>query len=518
MNETSSLQKIKAKTNMELVSHTISANATNQAEEKTTSWQLFVTVSALILCGSFTYSKYPPPVNVAALGLMTSLFYFSLQKQDAVSFFIQLLIGNFFPWGDKWGGNYNIAAFAAITFYAAINGKISFLRHSVLDKSIKTVLLIWCIFDLLSVTGGNAFPIAVELTNFFAFCMMLTLFYFVSKIGFTENDFYKIVFALCILLGYEFIVAFNQKYAFINSPFPFFPNTREDVEFDMGIVRSVSTLDNFEAFGEWCVSLIALLLPGILSGSFIKKNRLFYFITIVTVLLAIVCITLSGTRSSMLLLPLVLLGALVLLGKRIKAKIVILFVVGITGLFFLNQVFKIIDFSVLSERSEGTVDFEHMTLMSILNGDQMNRGGLFPYAMKQVEKTNVIGRGYFVSPEEYRLAHFEKGAVDDAIADYHNLYMSSYVMWGAIGFLCMMYLFFYSLWKGWKTYWLIRRKDHFTTDLLLGFNLLFLFLMINQFKIQFIRDITYFTLIMLMLAFYIILTWHLRKTALIKET
>ncbi len=503
---------------MELVSNTVSASVTNKAEEKTTSWQLFVAVAALILCGSFTYSKYPPPVNAAALALMTGLFYFSLQKQDPVSFFIQLLIGNFFPWGDKWGGNYNIAAFAAITFYAAINGKISFLRHSVLDTSIKTALLIWCIFDLLSVTGGNPFPVSIELTNFFAFCMMLFLFYFVSRIGFTENDFYKIVFALCILLGYEFIVALNQKYELINSPFPFFPSTREDVEFEMGIVRSVSTLDNFEAFAEWCVSLIALLLPGILSGSFIKKNRFFYFLSIVTVLMAVVSITLSGTRSSMLLLPVVLVSSLILLGKRIKAKIVVFFVVGITVLFFVNETFKIIDFSVLSERSEGTVDFEHMTLMSILNGDQMNRGGLFPYAMKQVEKTNVIGRGYFVSPDEYRLVHFKKGDMEDSIADYHNLYMSSYVMWGAIGFLCMMFLFFYSLWKGWKTYWLIRRTNHFTTDFLLGCNLMFLFLMINQFKIQFIRDITYFTIIMLMLAFYITLTWQLRKTALIKET
>ena len=503
---------------MQSLTNTVSATmAKSTAENKTSDWHLFFTVGALILCGSFTYSIYPPPVNAAALAMMTGLFYFSLHKHDPVSFFIQLFIGNFFAWGNKYGGNYNITAFAAIVFYTAINGQISFLRSSILDKSIKTALFIWCVFDLLSIIGGNLFPLSVELQSFFAFCIMLFSVSFVSRIDFTENDIYKFVVAISIFFGYEFLVAFNQKYELINSPFPFFPKTDNTIEFELDIVRSVSTLNNFEAFGEWCISIIALLLPGILSGSFLKKNVLFYYFSIATVLMAILCMVFSGTRSSMLLLPLVVISAFIMLGKRLKTKIVVWMVVGVTGLFFLNTAFKFIDFNVLTERSEASVDLDHLTLISILNGDQMNRGGLFPYAMKQVEKTNIIGRGYFVSPDEYRAVHFKKGDMDDNIADYHNLYMSSYVVWGAIGFLCMMYLFFRSLVVGWKTYWTIRKKNYFTTDLLLGCNLLFLFLMINQFKIQLIRDINYFTIIMLMLAFYISLTWQLRQTALVKD-
>ncbi len=503
---------------MQSLTNILPANiATATEEQKTSNWQLFIIIGALILCGSFTYSIYPAPVNAAALLIMAGLFYFSLHKNDPVSFFIQLFIGNFFPWGDKFGGNYNLAAFAAIVFYSAINGKMAFLKSSVFDKSIKSALFVWCIFDLLSVTGGNLFPLVVEMKNFAAFCIMLFSFYFVSRIEFTENDIYKFVIAISIFWGYEFLVAINQKYEFFNSPFPFFPVTNETIEFELNIVRSGSTLNNFEAFAEWCVSLIALLLPGILSGSFLKKNRFFYYFSIVTVLLAALSMVFSGTRSSVLLLPFILISAFILLGKRVKTKIIVYFITMIIGLFLLNNAFKIVDFNVFSERTEATVDFDHLTLESILNGDQMNRGGLFPYAMKQVEKTNIIGRGYFVSPDEYRLAHFKKGEMDDGIADYHNLYMSSYVMWGAIGFFCMMYLFFYSLWIGWKTYWAIRKKNYFTTDLLLGCNLLFLFLMINQFKIQFIRDINYFTIIMLMLSFYISLTWQLRKIALVKD-
>ena len=504
---------------MQSLTNTLPANMAKDAEEtKASHWQLFLTTGALILCGSFTYSIYPPPVNAAALGLMVGVFYYSLHKNDPVSFFIQLFIGNFFVFGNKLGGNYNLAAFAAIVFYSAIHGRIKFLRFSVFDNSIKTALFLWCIFDLLSVTGGNYFPIGIEIQNFFAFCILLFSFYFISRIGFTENDIYKFVIAISLFFGYEFLVALNQKYELINSPFPFFPKTDNSIEFELDIVRSVSTLNNFEAFAEWCVSLIALLIPGILSGSFLKKSRFFYYFSIATVLAAAISMVYSGTRSSMLLLPVALVVACLALGRRLNSKIIVYLVIGGIGIFFLNTAYKFIDLSVFSERSEETVDFNHMTLQSVLNGDQMNRGGLFPYAMKQVEKTNLIGRGYFVSPDEYRTAHFKKGDMDDGIADYHNLYMSSYVMWGPIGFLSMMFLFVYSIIRGWKLYWTLRKKNHFMIDLLLGCNLLFTLLMINQFKIQLIRDINYFTLIMLMLSFYISLTWQLRQTALVEET
>ncbi len=505
---------------MQSLANTISADITEEKEEqKTSAWQLFFSVSAFIVCGSFTYSTYSPPVNAAALGIMAGLFYYSLHRQDPVSFFIQLCIGNFFVFGNKLGGNCNIAAFASVVLYVIINGKTTFLRASVLDGSIKTAFYVWCVIDLLSVTGGNYFPLFVELQNYFAFCMMMFLFFFVSKITFTENDVYKFVIALSVFSCYEFLVAFNQKYELYDSPFAFFPKTDDTIEFELGIVRSVSTFNNFEAFAEFCVSIIALLLPGILSGSSLRKSKFFYYFSILTILLSSMAMVYSGTRSSMLLLPAVVVFACLALGKRLNAKLIVSFAIVVTGLFFLNNAYEFIDLGVFEERSEGSVDMDHFTLEGLLNGDQMNRGGLFPYAMQQVKKTNsIIGRGYFVSPDEYRLAHFKKGDMPDNIADYHNLYMSSFVMWGPIGFFCMMYLFVYSLVTGWKTYWKIRRKNHYTTDILLGCNLLFSFLLVNQFKIQLIRDINYFTLIMLLLAFYISLTWMLRQAETATET
>ncbi len=194
-----------------------------------------------------------------------------------------------------------------------------------------------------------------------------------------------------------------------------------------------------------------------------------------------------------------------------------LIITVITGLFMLNTEYKFVDFSVFQERSEG-MDFEHMTLDKLLSGEEMNRGGVFAYAIKQVKKSNgIIGRGYFVSGEEYRLAQFDKSEMVDGIADYHNLYMSSYVLWGGIGVACMLYLFFYAIINGFLLYWKLRREDKFMIDLLLGFTILFAFMLVNQFKIQFIRNINYFTIVLLMLSFYIFITWLIKQTMLNKK-
>lgn len=503
---------------MQSLTDTLTSRMVAEApQKKSFDWQLVFSIGALIVCGSFTYTIYPPPVNAAALGLVMGIYYYSLHKQDLISFFIQLFIGNFFIFGNKFGGNYNLAAFAAIVFYTAINGKIAFLRNSIFDRSIKTALFIWCMFAFLSITGGNMFPFSIELQNFFAFCILLFSFYLVSRIEFTENDIYKFIVTVSIFAGYEFFLALNQKYLLFNSPFPFFPNTNEAIDFDMGVVRSFSTLNNFEAFAEFSASLIMLLLPGVLSGSFIKKSKPFYYLSITAMLLSCLSIVFSGTRSSMLLLPFAIVTICIMLGRRLKASIVISVIAGSLILFAINTQYKLVDFSVFAERSEG-MDMDHMSVGMMVSGEGMNRGGLFPYAFQQMKKTGIIGRGYFVSADEYHAVQFEKGAVSEGIADYHNLYMSTYVMFGAIGFLAMMFLFFYSLIKGWQTYWQLRKEKHFLIDLLLGFNVLFFYLMINQFKIQFIREINYFTVIMLLLALYISLTWMLRQDAFIKKS
>ncbi|HUR11223.1 MAG TPA: hypothetical protein VM012_07630, partial [Flavitalea sp.] len=76
------------------------------------------------------------------------------------------------------------------------------------------------------------------------------------------------------------------------------------------------------------------------------------------------------------------------------------------------------------------------------------------------------------------------------------------VIWGYGGALVFVLIFIASLTKGIRSYKRNRGAPPAYRDLLLGFNLLFFLFLINQLKIQFIREINYFMLILILLAIY----------------
>ena len=142
---------------------------------------------------------------------------------------------------------------------------------SALSKPLLGVLFFWWLMQVLSVVAGNDFAPALKINAIWSFSLLIYLFYFVSKISIDGQRVEKIIKALTLFFFYLFLVAFNQKYRFINREFPFFPLSDENTEYELGIVRASSTLNNFEAYAEYCVSFIALLFPAVLSGTLYKK-------------------------------------------------------------------------------------------------------------------------------------------------------------------------------------------------------------------------------------------------------
>lgn len=469
-------------------------------------WMLFGSLAISIVLGSFTYSIYPLPVNIVALLALIGLFYYWLDRGDLTAFFIQLLIGDFFIFGAKYGGNYNLAAILSILFYNLSHGSIKHIGRSSLSSFLMLVLTVWWLVQVLSVFAGNDFEIVSKIQGVFVFSMLVYLFYFISKLPVDEKSIMRVIKALALFFFYLFLVALNQRYEIINWNMPFFPLNEESVDYDLGIVRSGSTLNNFESYAEYCVSYTAILLPSVFSGSLYTNSKKVYYLVLLTLIISIIAIVFTATRSSILLLPFSFIGALIMLGKRAKFYL-ILKSVGIIAILFLSNYFlEIIDISVFVERSSD-INLKSLDLNSIISGEEMNRGSVFEYAKEQIAKSNgILGRGYFSSPEEYRAVHFPVDNIGDGIADYHNIFFSSYVLWGSIGLLCLLILFLSSIFKGLKVYWKFRLKNSFLVDLVLGFSIMFSLLLINQFKIQFIRDLNYFSIIMMLLAFFIAVT------------
>ena len=267
----------------------------------------------------------------------------------------------------------------------------------------------------------------------------------------------------------------------------------------MDITRSSGTFLSYEAYAEYSISIIALLLPGVLSGSFKKADTKLYILCLLTIFLGVFSIVLSATRSFILLLP-VLIFIILFNSKKIKANS-LLFIGFLTVMFLVvNSFTHIVDFSIFSKRSED-MDVNSLSFSKVLSGEQINRGPLFSFATKNIRRNGgLIGGGYFTSPEEYHDVHFGKDLVE--YADYHNLYLSIIVIWGFIGAILFLSIIFSLYFKGVRLYRRVKRNSSLPNDLLLGFNTMFILFLINEFKIQFNRQVNYFMLVLILLAIY----------------
>ncbi|AYN66680.1 O-antigen ligase domain-containing protein [Euzebyella marina] len=466
-------------------------------------WLLTLSIILMTLFGCLTDATYPVFVNIVALATLIILFIFWLEREDYTSFLIQLVIGNFFIFGAKYGGNFNISASLAILVVYLAKGKFTTLGPSSLKSSLLKVLFLWWLLQLLGVWAGNEFPLTFKVQSILAFSLLLYLFYFTSKINLTANKLTTIFIALTLFFYYLFLVSVNQRYIFINYDLPFLPLNPDNVDYELGIIRSSATLGNFEAYAEFCVSFIAILFPSFISGSLYAQSKKLYVLVLIAMPISVYSMVLTATRSSMLLLPFILLTALVILGRRVKTLVLFRFSMFILILLLLNSTFHVIDFSVFLERSK-SIDFERLTISKLISGEEMNRGDVFDYAWNEVKEANtLIGRGYFSTIDEYRSNHFPVDNIGDGIADYHNIYLSSYVLWGSVGSFCLTILFFYAIYNGLVTYWKFKEHGSFVVDLILGFTIMFSFFLVNQLKIQFIRDVNYFMLVLLLLAIFI---------------
>jgi O-antigen ligase len=483
--------------------------------QKGSFWQLIAGIPILVLAGSFTHGMYPVAVNIAAMMTLIALFYSCLHYNNLVLLFCYLFAGNLFIFGNKYGGIYNVSAIVAyLIHFIAYRDPIIHSGTSGFTKTIKIALAIWTISQILSAFFGNSFHTGVQVQAIACFLVIIFLSFLVSTIQFSDADITRFLYVLCVMSFYMFVVAFNQKYSVLSFELPFFPAIDSSIDFEYGIVRSGTTLNNFEAYAEFSLSIIALLLPGVMSGSIARRSKTLYVFCLGAMLSCGMAILLSGTRSSLLLLPVAVIAACLVLGKRIRSGFVIMSCVVGCSLFLLNNLYHFIDTQEFVERSQN-IDLEHLTIQKIISGEEMNRGGVFAYAMDQVKQSNgFFGRGYFMTPDEYRSVHFEPGMMEDNIADYHNVFMSSYVLWGAAGLISILLIFFSSIINGWSIYRRSKGRDNFLRDILLGFNLLFMFFVLNQFKIQFIRDVNYFMIILLLLALYNSITAVLNRQVL----
>ena len=459
---------------------------------------LLVKIGLHVILGTLCFARYPAVVNVAALGSIVLVFLHTLNQRDYVSFFLQMLFCNHFVFGNDNGGLYNIAGLLALVAHYIIYDRPALQNRSLFGKLGYALFTILCASQIIALTVNHRMGLSAKVVSLAIFVLMMATMYNLSKIKLVYSDYARFIYILFFFTCYHLVVAVNQRIFAID--LPIFPLGDQNAEFELGLVRSGGIFLNYEAYGEYSLSLIALLLPGVLSGRLKEKSTILFLMSLCIIVLSLFAIVLSGTRSSLLLLPLVFLFIVFSLGRRLRIGYLLAFFALAVTAFFVNLKYEFVDINIFLERS-ASMDFAHMSIKDLLSGSEMNRGDIFDYAFKKLnESKGLLPAGYYTREEQYVVAHFDR--TNYLPTDYHNLYLSSIVLWGIWGAVALLLFFFISVYQGIKVYSKMRHVNDYTMDLLLGFNAFFLFFLINEYKIQFIRSANYFVLIFLFLILY----------------
>ncbi|WP_345952718.1 O-antigen ligase family protein [Mucilaginibacter sp. PAMB04168] len=452
-------------------------------------------VFGVCFLGTLCLTAYSPVVNLAAFGAIVLVFLNTLLKKDNFSLLIQLFFANHYVFGNDKGGVFNIAALLALGFFG-LSGHQVFKGTSSFSRSFKGLLLILFAFQLLSLTANVHASILGKLGGLMSFSGIILLIYQLSKIPVRKSDIIRFVTILFFFSMFELVVSLNQKYGLIGLSTPLLP-MEKNIEYENDIFRCVGTFVNFEAYAEYSLSMVALLLPGIISGSFREVSKKFYYMTVGITIMSVLSIILTVTRSSLFLLPFVILVILLSQYKRMKLKAIVPYLLIIALGVGINFKIKIFDISSFIERSQ---EMKIKSVSDVASGNEISRGGLFAYAFEKIKRSKgLIGEGYFAHPDDYNTAHF--GVPNPPIGDYHNLYLSIAVFWGIPGAVAFILIFILTIYRG-----IIARRIKniapFDADLLLGFTTLFLFFLLNQYKIIFLRESNYTVVILILLVIY----------------
>lgn len=457
----------------------------------------FIKIFLLIFLGSLSYPKI---TNLGLLALVPIIFIFihTLFIKDYFSFLLLVFVSNHFPYGNQIGGVYILSAGIALTYYYFFftNTHKKNLLISSITRLQKSMLIVFFFIQILSIIiGSSNFSIEPQIIASCSFFFLLLLFYFFTKIIITDLDFKKLFVTFFFVSVHMLLVSLNQIFKFIQ-PNPFFVLYSKDSTFELDILRSSGTFLNFEAYAEYSLSIIAILLCLIISGSINKFGLLLKRLIVTTIIISIIAIILSGTRSSLYSLP--LLFIIIIFAYRKKIKILNMFIfIFLCLMFFLFNPLSFFNLDSFTKRNEGT-KFE---FNKILSGEGTNRSSVYEHGFEKIQKGNLlIGQGYFTTRDEYHFVHFDNTGIE--YPDYHNLYLSSIVIWGICGTIIFFSILLYPIYKGLSIYSKLKKKFLFKSDLLCGFNIMFIFLMVNEYKIQFIRETNYFMLIFIFLAIY----------------
>lgn len=430
---------------------------------------------------------------VGLLSIMGIGTFWLTWKNDDFEILLALFVCFHFPFADQQG-----SVWAYLVFALFIIRLVTGRNHELSMGSIPFILsLCAIIFLFFQLIGSilNPYSFVSNIQAFIIACSHIFLFYWAASQKLSLTNTRRFLSVWFLLVFWLFMINLNQKFHWISTESPLLFHYGRIAE----LARStpVGSFQNSELNAEYFCFVFLFSFILILFSDSAKKIRLNRIRYISGLLISIVALMWGGSRAAIILalfgLSYIVVFDFIIIPSFSGFRRLAVFIALIPFLCLLLYVM-----SVTSSLDSMIEDFKQtdtagLNVENVISGQGINRGALFDMAMAELsKKSRWIGPGYNINENNRKSLGIEK----KAMADYHSLYLSLPFFYGWIGSLAYLLIVIGTLLRIYLLYIYMRAKrtDHLLSALALGFSLMWMVFLIDQYKISVTRNPSYFML------------------------
>ena len=372
-------------------------------------------------------------------------------------------------------------------------------RFSVKDKFIQFCLIVLVIANLVGYIFKNQAELFEIFQSSIIFSGFILTFIFIYNFKFTAEHIIIIMKIFTFLSILLFLVAFNQKFVFVNTSFPLLGSSAGYLDVsslsEAFAGRMPSLIGDYELFSEFA------LLMFIISFSVMLDKRTtaalnFDYVPYILAFVSFLNILITGTRSSFLLIFIFIIIFFLFRLKILFSTRTAILLITIAMLIPIFVRFgDKVGLNIIVERLN-EIDTEKIGVKNITTGEEMNREIVYLVGYNRLDEENwFLGYGYGTTKSN-RLAWFGSNS-SLPIVDFHSLYLCMPMIYGWFGGLAYLLLVVYIIFILVKKILLF--KDNPLNSLMVGFAFMFLFFLVNQMKINSLRIYNYHYLIWMLM-------------------
>lgn len=455
----------------------------------------FVTLVLLLIAHGAYYTLVPYYlINIFTLFIIVILIYLNYTGKNKIfETLIIIYIGGHFSILDNWGGFFVLSSFL-LFFLTILKGKSKFYK----DTPINFLIIVFVISNILGWVFKNKIQIPFLLLGIISLAAYLMLFFASKRLLMEKWHISLLIKTIVIMLIYQALVSLNTYYSLIDTDLTHLLPTSEN---RFGLKYMTGTFGHSELYGEFALIMFLFLLPF----SFSNKTETIFGIKRTTLIIGLITafinILLSASRSAFGLSFIGIFIFFYLTRYSLKFKVSNFIIYGAIVFFGLALLWKPMKLNFIAERfidpKQGAPIISNSDF-DLITGEGTARELAFSYFWKRFpEEKWWIGYGWGL-PESNRIAWFKDP--ETPRADYHSLYLSLIMIYGYIGSICYLLLFFITISRLFK----VLKDKKFELYLRLtavAFFLLMIFMLLNEYKISLLRMPHYHLLTWLWLGF-----------------